>query len=126
MLAKNESQLDRAIRLIVGLVLLIIGSYVSGWLQWVLWILAIYALLTAALGACGLYKIFGWNTNKAKVAREPKTEEAPTAAVEPEAKTEEMNQPTPAAEEEAELKVDEPVEEAPEEAEMTQGEEENK
>ncbi len=101
MLAKNESQLDRAIRLIVGLVLLIIGTYVSGWLQIVLYILAIIALLTAALGVCLLYKLFGWNTNQAKPEAAKSAEPMPTEAAPA------MN--TPAEEAEAELEVETPA-----------------
>ncbi len=101
MLAKNESQMDRAVRLIVGLVLLVAGSQLSGWLQIVLYILAIIALLTAATGTCALYKLFGINTNKAKAEGEPKAEEPKTMnAVKPE---------TDSAE--AELEVEEPAEE---------------
>lgn len=64
MLTKNESQMDRAIRLIVGLVLLVVGSFVSGWPQIVLYILAIAALVTAATGFCWLYKLLNFSSLK--------------------------------------------------------------
>jgi len=104
MLAKNESQIDRAIRLIVGLVLLVVGSQLGGWLQIILYILAIIALITAATGVCWLYKLFGWNTDKttAKPVETPAgapTEEPMTSADKPQESAED------------ELAVEEPTEE---------------
>lgn len=114
MLAKNESQMDRAIRLVVGLVLLAVGYQIGGWLQIVLWILAIIALITAATGTCYLYKILGMNTAEGEVTKpaEAKTEEPKTmAAVEPE-EEEEAEEEMPVEE-----TKEETVEEEPEEAE---------
>lgn len=137
MLAKNESQMDRAIRLVVGLVLLAIGYQFGGWLQIVLYVLAIYALITAAAGTCWLYKILGMNTAKGEVKttasvetkEEPKEEPKIMPAVEPEAapsdaevmeNKEEMpaeeETPEVAAEEEVPEVAEEPVEEPKETA----------
>jgi len=88
MLAKNESQMDRAIRLIIGLVLLVVGSQLGGWLQIVLYILAIIALVTAATGFCLIYKLINFSSAEAKSATEPKAEEPKTMdAVKPETET---------------------------------------
>jgi cytoskeletal protein RodZ len=126
MLAKNESQMDRAIRLIVGLVLLVAGTLMGGWLQIVLYILALVALLTAATGTCYLYKLLGIDTNKTKAPSEPKTEEPKTMeAVKPEESVEETEEPEAEpvkSEEEAELEVEEPAEE-PAEEEVAEAEE---
>ncbi len=58
---QNENTTDRAIRLIVGVVLLIIGLlYFSGSVFGVvLDVLGAIALITGATGFCLLYKIFG-------------------------------------------------------------------
>lgn len=110
--------MDRAIRLVIGLVLLAVGYSVGGWLQIVLYILAIYALITAAAGTCWIYKALGMNTAKAGVAKpvETKTEEPHTMpAVEPEAETAPTEE---SVEPEAEMPevAEEPAEEAKEEA----------
>lgn len=124
MLAKNESQMDRAIRLIVGLVLLVVGTLMGGWLQIVLYILALGALLTSATGTCYLYKLLGIDTNKTKAPSEPKTEEPKTMeAVNPETSEEKEEEPEAEpvkSEEEAELEVEEPAEEAEEEVAATE------
>jgi cytoskeletal protein RodZ len=117
MLAKNESQMDRAIRLVIGLVLLAVGYSVGGWLQIVLYILAIYALITAAAGTCWIYNMLGMNTAKTGEAKpvETKTEEPHTMpAVEPEA-PEEMPEETASTEPEAEMPAEEETPEVAEE-----------
>jgi cytoskeletal protein RodZ len=121
MLAKNESQMDRAIRLVVGLVLLAVGYQIGGWLQIVLWVLAIIALITAATGTCWLYKILNINTAKSEnetaasagSSVEPKEEPKIQPAVEPEEETEEITEEE--APEEAEEKIEEAEEEKTEE-----------
>lgn len=119
MLAKNESQMDRAIRLVVGLVLLIVGySLGGGWLQIVLYVLAIIALITSATGTCWLYQIFGMNTAKGEIKTAdsaegyvvPKEEPKTMAAVEPE---EESSDLETMEDEEAEEEI--PAEETKEE-----------
>ncbi len=62
---KNESGLDRAVRVILAVVFLSLGFYVfSGTLSVVAYVLAAVMLVTAAIGFCALYKIFGLDTNK--------------------------------------------------------------
>lgn len=124
MLAKNESQMDRAIRLVVGLVLLIVGYSLGGWLQIVLYVLAIIALITAATGTCWLYQIFGMNTAKGEVKTTasaegsvvPKEEPKTMTAVEPEEEETEVEEEMP-TEPTEETKEEEITEEEPEVAE---------
>ena len=107
MSVKNEGQLDRAIRLIAGIVLLIIGYQLSGWAEIVLFLLAIVLMITAATGTCWIYKAFSINTNEHPSDGEakPETTVAPQPQTMPEVMPEEpkieepMPEPTPIAEE---------------------------
>jgi uncharacterized membrane protein len=63
----NISQMDRVIRAVVGLVLLIIGlamPMASAAPQIILVILGVALLATAALNFCPLYKLIGFSTKK--------------------------------------------------------------
>jgi hypothetical protein len=61
----NESTIDRIIRLIVGLALIVIGSMAeTPTLMWVLVIVGIMVTITAATGWCGLYALLGISTKK--------------------------------------------------------------
>ena len=61
----NESVLDRVIRSIVGIVLLLVAFLaVTGAWQIVLWILGGILVLTAAIGICPLYLLFRISTKK--------------------------------------------------------------
>ncbi len=63
----NESGLDRVIRVIVGLVLLVLGwgGIVTGTLGVVFKILGFVPLLTGLIGFCPAYALFKFRTNKA-------------------------------------------------------------
>ncbi|MEJ5313762.1 MULTISPECIES: DUF2892 domain-containing protein [Anaerolinea] len=63
----NESGLDRVIRVIVGLVLLVLGwgGIVTGTLGTVFKILGFVPLLTGLIGFCPAYALFKFRTNKA-------------------------------------------------------------
>jgi len=59
----NEGFIDRIIRLLISIVLLIgVYFWLSGVLAIIFYILGIFILLTAITGFCGIYKIFGINT----------------------------------------------------------------
>lgn len=62
MFTQNEGGLDRAFRIVAGL-LLILAGYVSGG-TWgvVLYVIAIVPLLTGLIGWCPLYSVFKINT----------------------------------------------------------------
>lgn len=62
MLAKNVGTIDRALRIIVGLAL-ILGFFLNpeGALRW-LYLIGIVPLATGIFGACGLYSLLGINT----------------------------------------------------------------
>lgn len=59
-MVKNVGSTDKIIRYVLAAVFVILAIKVS----WIFWILAVLAAGTAYLGMCGLYKIFGINTNK--------------------------------------------------------------
>ena len=62
-MARNEGRFDRALRIIVGLVLIVMalrGMY-TPW-TWI----GVVPLLTGALGMCPLYSILGINTCRVK------------------------------------------------------------
>lgn len=62
MFTQNEGGLDRAFRIVAGL-LLILAGYVSGG-TWgiVLYVIALVPLLTGVIGWCPLYRVFKINT----------------------------------------------------------------
>ncbi len=67
MFGKNESDVDRIIRAVVGLLLATASfMYLSGWLQIVAYVLAVILLFTAITGFCLIYKLFGIGTLKQK------------------------------------------------------------
>ena len=64
----NESNADRILRLIVAVVAAGIAIAVGGFgsvLGIILFLVAAIMLVTAAVGFCPLYRIFGLSTNKA-------------------------------------------------------------
>lgn len=64
-LSKNEGNLDRIIRVIVGIVLLLLAFYrLNGILQIIVYVAALAMFVTAATGFCGLYKLLKINTDK--------------------------------------------------------------
>ncbi len=63
MLKKNVGNIDRIIRIVLGLALLA-GFFLSGGgsYSWLYLVGAAIALGTAAMGSCGLYTIFGFSS----------------------------------------------------------------
>lgn len=63
----NESNLDRIIRIVIGLVILALGwlGVIPGTLGLVFKILGFIPLLTGLIGFCPLYALFGMRTKKA-------------------------------------------------------------
>ena len=63
----NEANWDRALRVVAGLALLILGwgGYVTGTLGTVFKYLGFLPLITGLSGWCGLYTLLGIRTNKA-------------------------------------------------------------
>ncbi len=62
----NESLLDRIIRVVLGLVLVVIAylGVVTGTWQWVAYVVGAILLLTGVVGFCPLYTLFGFQTKK--------------------------------------------------------------
>ncbi|MGZ7495864.1 YgaP family membrane protein [Corynebacterium sp. ZY180755] len=64
-MGKNESLLDRGIRVVIAAVAVVLGVYVlSGVWSVVAYIVAAVMAVTAIAGICPLYKVFGVNTCK--------------------------------------------------------------
>ncbi len=62
---KNESMVDRVVRLVLAVVFFYLGAMVLvGVLSVVAYVLGFVMLVTAATGFCALYKLFGINTDK--------------------------------------------------------------
>lgn len=63
---KNVGQLDRIIRIILGIALLVLFFVLEGALGWISLVLGIVFLLTGIIRVCPLYLPFGINTRKLK------------------------------------------------------------
>lgn len=61
---KNEGKLDRIIRVIAGIILLLPLGFTRSPLTFILAVIAIVLLFTAATGFCGIYAVLGINTCK--------------------------------------------------------------
>ncbi len=60
-ITQNEGELDRGVRLIAGLVILVLGAAFHTWFG----LLGLIPLATALIGFCPLYRVFGLRTNAA-------------------------------------------------------------
>jgi hypothetical protein len=62
----NESLLDRIIRIVLGIVLVVLflAKVVTGWMGIVFVVLGAIALITGAIGFCPLYGLFKFSTKK--------------------------------------------------------------
>ncbi|MDK4296018.1 DUF2892 domain-containing protein [Corynebacterium pseudodiphtheriticum] len=64
---RNESNQDRGIRAVVGIIALLIGLFaVGGFLRALLIIVGLVLVITAAVGFCPLYRLLGINTCKVR------------------------------------------------------------
>jgi hypothetical protein len=64
MFEKNMGQSDRAIRAVVGVILVIAYFMVAGAWSWLLLLIGLVLLATAALGTCPPYSLLGIRTNR--------------------------------------------------------------
>lgn len=65
MIKQNESELDKKIRLIVGVIALLLGIFVlTGTFQVISIIIGGLGIFTGLTGFCLLYKLLGIKTNK--------------------------------------------------------------
>lgn len=62
----NMGSIDRAIRIAVAAVLVIIGLNMTMWAKWILFALAAILFITAAIGFCPLYTLCKCNTTGAQ------------------------------------------------------------
>jgi F0F1-type ATP synthase assembly protein I len=68
----NVGGMDRAIRIILGIVLLVVAYlWLSGALMIIAYIVGAIALITGLVGWCCLYSVLGVNTCKAPTAPPP-------------------------------------------------------
>jgi len=68
-MSKNESNADRIIRVVIAIAA-VLGAFAVGAssvLGIILFVVAAIMLVTAAVGFCPLYRLFGLSTNKKKV-----------------------------------------------------------
>ncbi len=63
---KNIGNLDKTIRIIIGIVILALGVYFRSW--WGL--IGILPILTAIVGWCWLYALIGTSTDKSKAPQQ--------------------------------------------------------
>ena len=61
---QNEGPADRALRVIIGIAAIVIAARTTGTTSNVWFVIGIIALVTAALGFCLPYKLFGISTLK--------------------------------------------------------------
>ncbi len=65
MFKQNESDLDKKIRLVVGIVALFLAMFVLGGVaQTVAYVVGVVGVFTGLTGFCLLYKLFGISTKK--------------------------------------------------------------
>jgi len=58
---QNIGKTDRIIRVVIGLIIIAVGAYFKSW-----WgAIGLLPIITAALGWCGLYAVFGISTRRA-------------------------------------------------------------
>ncbi len=62
---KNVGQIDRWIRIVLGVALLSLLVFLSGPVRWI-GLIGLIPLITGLVGSCPLYSIFKLNTNKEK------------------------------------------------------------
>jgi len=64
---KNESDLDRLLRVLAATLLFVAGYFLLwGVFSIIAYVFAAIFLLTAITGFCGMYKLLGWDTSKKK------------------------------------------------------------
>lgn len=68
MFTQNESGLDRTLRAIIGIALVVAMFYLTGVWVWVAGIVAAILLVTAAVGFCPLYALFRISTKSTRHA----------------------------------------------------------
>ncbi len=64
MVTKNEHDIERAVRVALGVFLIGFGIYYSGVLGTVLAVIGVIPLLTGTIGWCPIYSIFNFSTRK--------------------------------------------------------------
>lgn len=69
---KNVGTVDRIARAVVGVLFLLLANTVmTEWRMWLMWAFGFILLVTAALGYCHVYTLFGFSTIKKSNPAEP-------------------------------------------------------
>ena len=63
-MTSNVNNIDRIVRILVALVAAFFAMSASGAVAILLWVVAAIMVVTAAVGFCPLYKLFGISTKK--------------------------------------------------------------
>ena len=63
-LVKNEGNLDRVVRVVLGVIAVSLAVAIGGGWSVLFWIVGAVSLLTAATGFCPLYRLVGVSTCK--------------------------------------------------------------
>lgn len=64
MVIKNEHDIERAVRVALGVILISLGVYHGGVIGVVLGVVGVIPLLTGTIGWCPVYTIFKFSTRK--------------------------------------------------------------
>lgn len=67
----NEGQIDRAVRVVLGLLILIFAFKVSGVLKLLVGLVALILLITGVVGVCPAYFLIKINTLNDKINKDP-------------------------------------------------------
>jgi heme O synthase-like polyprenyltransferase len=70
----NVGNKDRSYRIVIGLILVVLGFWYSLWLA----VVGTILILTGLIRYCGLYSLFGINTNKKRVLADKPSRRAKT------------------------------------------------
>lgn len=62
----NVGATDKLIRIVVGIVLILVGVFSSGWSSKIWIIIGLIPLITGLIGYCPLYTVLGISTCKTK------------------------------------------------------------
>lgn len=67
-MTRNVGGIDRGIRIVLGVILLVVGFSVPLGVVWktVVFVFAAVALVTGVIGTCGLYALMGTSTRKSE------------------------------------------------------------
>ncbi|GIW64393.1 MAG: hypothetical protein KatS3mg092_0326 [Patescibacteria group bacterium] len=63
---QNVGDLDKKVRIILGVITVFLATQVADWPRWVLLAVGLILIATGLIGFCGLYSLFEINTCRKK------------------------------------------------------------